>query len=337
MSTLRPSPAPSQPDEAALRSALHLALRAPSLHNSQPWRWRLDGPSVQLYLDPNRRLPITDPYARELVISCGAALHHLEAALAARGWQVQVHRLPDPGEPTHLATITACGRTDVAVETGLADAIPRRRTDRRRFGSWPVPAELVGELIEIADQRGARLQEVTEPRPHRRLVRAIAEAAERQASDPATSAELAAWSGRDSDSPDGVPADHVPVPQHATGRPPMRPFAGSQQQESTSGGEPEAAALLVLSTSTDRPRQWLLAGEVASAALLAATRDGLASSLLTQPLEVDDVRAFLREHVVSSGLWHPQLILRIGWLPAGTPPLPPTPRHSLDDVLGADS
>ena len=333
MSTLWPSPTPARPDEATLRSALRLSLRAPSLHNSQPWRWRLDGPTVQLHLDAERRLPITDPHARELVISCGAALHHLEVALAAQGWQVQVRRLPDPDKPTHLATITPHGRTNATTETELASAILRRRTDRRRFASWPVPAELVGELIEVADQRGARLQTVAEPRPRRRLFRAITDAAEQQTADPGTSAELAAWSGRGSGSPDGVPADHVPEPQHAPGRPTMRPFAGSQLEESTHDGEPEAAALLVLSTATDRPRQWLLAGEVASAALLAATRDGLASSLLTQPLEVDHVRAFLRERVLTSRLWYPQLILRIGWLPAGTPQLPPTPRRPLDDVL----
>ncbi len=238
--------------------------------------------------------------------------------------------------PDTWRRITPHGRTAVRADAGLADAVLHRRTDRRRFGSWPVPAELVGELIEVADHRGARLQAITEPRPRLRLFRAISDAAEHQAADPGTSAELAAWSGRDSGSPDGVPADHVPVPQHVPGRPPMRPFAGSQLEESTHDGEPEAAALLVLSTATDRPQQWLLAGEVASAALLAATRDGLASSLLTQPLEVDDVRAFLREHVVGSRLWHPQLILRIGWLPAGTPQLPPTPRRPLDDVLCAD-
>jgi Nitroreductase family len=332
MSTLRPSPI-TQPDQATLRAALELALRAPSLHNSQPWRWRIDGPVVQLHLDDRRRLPVTDPRARELVISCGAALHHLEVALAAQGWPVRVRRLPDPDEPTHLATITPHGHPARAAETGLASAIARRRTDRRRFGSWPVPAELVGELIEAADLRGARLQAVTDPRPRRRLFRAMTEATERQADDPAVSAELAAWSGRETGSPDGVPADHVPAPQHSPGRPPMRPFAEPQLGESPHGGEPEAAALLVASTAGDEPRQWLLAGEVASAALLAATRDGLASSVLTQPLEVDDVRAFLREHVVGDQFWHPQLILRIGWLPAGTPELPSTPRRPLDDVL----
>ena len=98
MTTSRPA-APAQHSdlgEATLRTALELAGRAPSLHNSQPWRWRLDGSIVHLYLDAARQLRATDPDARELVISCGAALHHLQVALAGQGRQVRVRRLPDP-------------------------------------------------------------------------------------------------------------------------------------------------------------------------------------------------------------------------------------------------
>jgi hypothetical protein len=115
----------------------------------------------------------------------------------------------------------------------------------------------------------------------------------------------------------------------------MRPFAHPQLGESDRAGEPEAGSLLLLSTSSDGPLQWLLAGEITSAALLAATREGLASSVLSQPLEVDDTRVFLQEHVVGSGLWRPQLLLRLGWLPTGTPPLPPTPRRPLEELLTA--
>ena len=113
----------------------------------------------------------------------------------------------------------------------------------------------------------------------------------------------------------------------------MRPFADPQLARLGRTGEPEAAALLLLSTTADGPLQWLLAGEITSAALLVATRDGLASSVLSQPLEVDDTRAFLRQHVVRASPWHPQLLLRLGWLPAGTPPLPPTPRRPLEELL----
>jgi hypothetical protein len=211
-------------DEATMRAALELALRAPSLHNSQPWRWRLDGTTAYLYLDSTRRLPATDPHARELVISCGAALHHLQVALAAEGREARVRRLPDPADPACLASVTLTGRLPGPADTALANAIPVRRTDRRRFTSWPVPAELIGELTELADLRGLRLQAITEPLPRYRLFRAISDAAERQANDPAQAAELAAWSGRAAGSPDGVPAVNTPPSQSTPGRPPDAPI-----------------------------------------------------------------------------------------------------------------
>jgi nitroreductase len=80
-----------------------LALRAPSIHNSQPWRWVLGDNSVHLFVDPDRQLAITDPDSRDLLVSCGAALHHLRVAFAAVGWATTVHRLPNPAQPDHLA------------------------------------------------------------------------------------------------------------------------------------------------------------------------------------------------------------------------------------------
>jgi hypothetical protein len=115
----------------------------------------------------------------------------------------------------------------------------------------------------------------------------------------------------------------------------MRAFVDPAQSEPSTGEEPEAAALLLLSTAGDSALQWLSAGEIASGALLAATRDGLASSLLTEPLEVGATREYLQTQVVRDPAWTPQLLLRIGWLPPGTEELPPTPRRPLTDVVAA--
>ena len=99
-----------------LAEAVRHALRAPSVHNTQPWRWRIDdgddddtGGRVELYADLNRHLYATDPQRRDLVISCGAALHHLLVALAHIGRRATVLRMPDPEDPTHLATVVIGG------------------------------------------------------------------------------------------------------------------------------------------------------------------------------------------------------------------------------------
>jgi hypothetical protein len=94
------------PDDYTVKTAVAMAVRAPSVHNSQPWNWRIGYSSLHLYADPDRQLRETDPDGRDLILSCGAALHHLRVAFAALGWAAEVHRLPNPDEPDHLAAIT---------------------------------------------------------------------------------------------------------------------------------------------------------------------------------------------------------------------------------------
>ena len=127
------------PDAETSRSALSLAVRAPSVHNSQPWQWRVGEHSLHLYADPDLHLPHTDPDARDMLLSCGAALNHCVVAFAALGWQSKVHRLPNPDERHRLASIELYRYPANEVDITLAAAIPRRRTDRRHYSAWPVP------------------------------------------------------------------------------------------------------------------------------------------------------------------------------------------------------
>jgi nitroreductase len=320
-------------DEETVLAALRLAVHAPSVHNSQPWAWRVYGNTVDLYADPARHIPATDPQGRDLVLSCGAALHHLLVALAAAGLAGQVHRLPDPQRPDHLATVELAPGTPTSACTELAAVIRHRRTDRRRFSSWPVPGEVIGGMTELVERNGLTLQSVTEPRLRWRLYKAIAAASETQEADPLYAAELARWSGRPAGATDGVPSANVPWPAPARGRMPMRSYAHPTMVESPREGEPENAALLLLSTFADTRASWLRAGEVTSAVLLTATLAGLASSPLTQPLEVHETRGFVRDHVGAVKTAHPQILLRIGWALPGARELPATPRRPLEDVV----
>ena len=100
-------------DDAAatkmLTQAATTAARAPSIHNTQPWRWRIHGTVADLYADRGRWLRVGDPDRRMLTISCGAALHHARVALAATGAAIEVDLLPTASDNDHLARITVTG------------------------------------------------------------------------------------------------------------------------------------------------------------------------------------------------------------------------------------
>lgn len=321
------------PDEKTVRSAIALAIRAPSVHNTQPWRWRVGDSSLHLYADWSRHLAATDPDGRDLVVSCGASLHHLRVALAALGWGTEIHRLPNPAEPDHLASVELFERRPLPDDIPLAAAIPRRRTDRRLYSSWRVPEVLLDQLGEYASDEGAELRTATDPAMRYRLAAAIAEADSLQATNADYRLELAEWSGRHAGSADGVPAATTPLIYEGYGDLTMRGFTAAGLAQPTGAyADPDAGELVVLGTTADDLRSRLQAGEAASAVLLWATTFGFATCPLSQPLEVLSVREELRAQLLNGSLF-PQLILRIGWAHINATPLPVTPRRPLTEIF----
>ena len=281
-------------DRTTARTVIGLADLAPSVHNSQPWRWRVGPSSIHLFADPARALPATDPEGRDLRISCGAALHHLRVALNAAGLAARVHRMPDPAHPAHLAAVETSTRTPTPDDLALAGAIEHRRSDRRVFSTWPVPPEFLTDLVQVAEREGAALR-VLDRESQRWAVRRLVEhAAVEQALTPGVADEVAEWTGRIRLARDGVPAANVPSPRE--GVVPVRHVADAEQPQSELGaGESDGTVLAILSTRSDTPVDQLRAGEALSAVLLTATRYGLATDPVSQPLEVPTTRAELRQ------------------------------------------
>ncbi|WP_225728993.1 MULTISPECIES: NAD(P)H nitroreductase [unclassified Nocardia] len=316
-----------RPDEQTIRAALSLAVRAPSVHNTQPWRFQIGDGAVHIYLDAARTLRATDPDQRDALVSCGAAIHHLRIAFASLGWSAVVHRLPDRSDPEHLAMLELVRHRPTDTEIALAEAISTRQTDRRHFSSWPIPPGYLGLVSERAAAQGGIVRRAANA-ARDCLVAAMYEAGRRHAGNSEYRLELANWSGRQ-DTNDGVPSWTAPPPRAGQGIP-TREFAGPLLVDPTN--EPDYAELLVLGTAYDDRPSRLAAGEAVSAVLLTAANVGLATCLLTEPLEIPELRRRIRAGVLDNRA-HPQAVIRIGWLPAGATRLPSAPRRPIDELL----
>jgi hypothetical protein len=324
-------------DGAIFTDAVEHALRAPSVHNTQPWRWRVADAAIQLFADRDRHLVATDPDARDLVLSCGAALHHLLVALAARGLEVQVERLPNPEDQTHLATVTVCPGAGLPADAASSPAIDLRRTDRRRMSHRPVPPELLAELTKHARRAGAFLLPARDAAVRGRLTAAIADAGRRQQQAPGYITELEVWTRRFVGAHDGIAAGSLTT--SPVGVPAVSPLRAFPEGRLRQPGPPvghgradDAAELLVVATPGDDLLDRLRAGEATSATLLAATQLGLATTPLSQGIEVNTTRDAI-SHEVLHVPEYPQLVIRVGWPATGATALPPTPRRPLQAVL----
>ena len=315
------------PEPETVRAALTLATHAPSVHNSQPWHWRIGPHSLHLYADPSRHLPRTDPDRRDLLVSCGAALHHCTVALAALGWQAKIARFPNPNEHDHLASIEVHSQSAGELDVTLAAAIARRRTDRRNYSFWPVPGGDIALMGARAARAGVMLRQI-DLLPQLNAI--VAESVWKHASDTDYLTELNAWSGRYG-SVAGVPARNTPAAAPAAGIP-ARFFAGPalEQPSHTSPAE-DNAVMLALGTETDDDLARLRAGEATSLVLLSATAMGLATCPVTEPLEIPQTRDAVRGDVFGTS-GYPQMLLRVGWAAVNADPLPATPRRPLSEV-----
>ncbi|MFI6869901.1 Acg family FMN-binding oxidoreductase [Nocardia sp. NPDC050406] len=313
------------PGVETIRAAVGLAQRAPSVHNSQPWRWQWERDRLHLYADTSRHLTATDPQQRALVLSCGAVLHHLRVALSALGWRGEVEHLPNPAVPEHLATIRCAARPPSSTEMMLAAAMARRRSDRRRYGWSEVPEAYLRAASRYSTRFGASVQRVSDSdRP--RLGKLIRVAAERHLDDALYQIELAAWSGRRG-TREGVPARNATLVR-TEDELPGRAFADPVLLDPNPS--PDAATWLMISTNRDDRVSQLRAGETLSALLLAATDLGLATCVQTEPLGLLDLRDEIRFSM--SGGAYPQAMVRAGLISRAAA-LPETPRRPCDDVL----
>ncbi len=291
----------------ALAEAAGTAGRAPSVHNSQPWRWKVLPDALELRVVRGRQLSQLDPEGRLLVMSCGAALHHARVALAAEGWTTVVDRLPDPAEPDLLARLTGFRHTGADPDAmHVVQCMQVRRTDRRPVSDEPLPATALAAIEQAATREGVNFQ-VLDDTQKIQLASAAQQAAAVEAQSPELQEELVYWTSR-AGTGTGLPPEVLPqeAPQTTV---PGRDFrrAGALPM---GPGHDRAAVYGILWGTEDEPDRWLRAGEALSAVWLAATRLGVSLVPLSGAVEVETTRLALR-HMLSE-LGYPYISMRLG-------------------------
>jgi hypothetical protein len=310
-------------DAPTLETLVSAAVAAPSIHNTQPWRFWLDPDPVTVGLRAvaERGLRHIDPVGRALHISAGCALLNLRVAVARFGWEPVTRLLPQPAEPGLLATVRLGGnaRSNPSVPR-LYEALWRRHSSRFPFSERPLPTRVLAELGEAAHAEGAALT-VPAPDGTGRLLHLTKQAEHRNANDPERAMESRRWVHEPDEGSLGMPP-RVLGPQDFRERIPMRDFVAHRHPDVLPARSFERHPVIaVLSTAHDRRSDWLRAGQALERVLLVATTHGVRASLLHQALEWPDLREGLLPD--EGPLGHAQMLIRLGYGPAG----PSTPRR----------
>ena len=292
-----------------IKNAVQLACRAPSLHNSQPWHWVVEGSTVHLHRDKDRSLRSTDHSGRETLLGCGAVLDHFRVAMAAAGWTAHVDRFPNPNNHLHLASIDF---TPMELVTDghrrRADAVLTRRTDRLPFDglpNWPsVESQLRGAVTSdavrldvIADELRPELAQASQLTESLRLY------------DSYYHAELGWWTGH-FETREGIPRSSLVSASEGDRVDVGRNFPVAAAGDRRIGVDHDHSTILVLSTYDNESLSVLQCGEMLSAVLLEATMAGLATCTLTHITELEASR-----HIVATLIDQtttPQVLVRVG-------------------------
>ncbi|MCW2601177.1 MAG: hypothetical protein JWM02_3006 [Frankiales bacterium] len=321
--------------DAQVRKGIAAAIKAPSLHNTQPWLFTPTGDSVLVRADVSRWLRHEDPLGRELMLSCGGAVRHLVLGLRVQGLEVRCDLLPHPtSDPEQVAVVTVVGRRPpTRRDLQLHAAAWERHTDRSAFENRPVPSDVLDQLRGMAETDGAFLDVLSADDVLELAV--LTERAEALLQcEPVLRTEQARWVSTGDQPPEGLPGHALPEHGAHRGSPVrLRDFlaapTGPAADPDRDPPVVEHPVLVVLGTRDDDRSAWLTAGWAVSGVLLTLTSLGLVASPLTQALEVAGLRSRMRTSLRLQG--SPQMVLRLGY-PRG-PGSPQAGRRALDDVL----
>ena len=288
---------------------LKAAIAAPSMHNTQPWRFEVEGHVVDVFLDGSRTLPAEDPTGRAMRIAAGAATFNLRCAAEELGYGTWFGLAPYAEEPDLLARIVVeptRARNDELRE--LAVQIPRRHTDRNPSDATPVAEQVRVALSRAAYAEGAELTWLGDGEISKVLAMVL-DTDLREIGDWHRRAERARWVGGERTA-EGVPSSAL-GPRSASYPAAVRDLGTRPGDQMRGESRFEAhPALAVLSTDFDEPADQVAAGAALERVLLTATRMGFSASFLNQPLEFEDLRRKVQSLTQRPG--HAHMIIRFG-------------------------
>jgi len=323
--------------ETLTRQIVPSAILAPSAHNTQPWKFTTSSNSLDIFIDWDRHLAVSDPDLRQLYISIGCAIAN--AKIAGQYWNndVDINYFP-AGEakdkPVARLTFTPNSNDDEHDEDAgeLFAAIEQRHTDRTNYDKKPLTEQ---EQTSLQANVDLDITQVVTNRDHiTKIAKLTEEGTFKTLSRKDFKEELSHWVRNSwTHQHDGMPgyAMGIPAPMSLVA-PIMVRVAPIHIQEAPKIREQtiNSSAVVLFSTPTDTPTDWLKVGQQLQLIWLNATTAGLAAMPIVASIEAGDQYRDQLKTITGTNKY-PQSLLRIGHSSKSN--LKPTPRRTLTECL----
>ncbi len=308
----------------------HYATLAANSHNTQAWRFSLAGTTVSIKPDFTRVTPSADPDDHHLYASLGCAAENLMLAATRQGWAVAGAYAGDAA-PAFDIDLTRTG----GQQNPLFDAILERQSTRAEYDGEPVEAGLLSALERAAKVEGCEVLLIDDPQQIEQVLDFVLAANTRQVENPAFRRELRSWLRFDGRQ---AAAARDGLYSACSGNPPLPPlianaifdlvFTADAENDKYARQIRSSAGLAVFVSERDDPEHWIAAGRASQRFALEATRQGLRTAFVNQPVEVAELRSQLSAALGLGGR-RPDLIMRFGRGPA----MPRSLRRPVEAVI----
>ncbi|MBP6189632.1 MAG: Tat pathway signal protein [Azonexus sp.] len=315
---------------ALMRELVRYATLAPSSHNTQCWKFRIEDGAISILPDLTRRCAAVDPDNHHLFVSLGCAAENLIQAALAKGLMGTV--TVDAGAGSSLRIALEATR---AMASPLFQAIPERQSTRAEYDGKPLTGEELRLLEKAGSESGVRVILLTEQAAMESVLDYVVQGNTAQMNDRAFVDELKMWIRFSADdavrSGDGLYAA-------SSGNPSLPAWLGKPLFDAffTTGSENDkyakhvrsSAGIAVFVADDASPAGWIDVGRCYERFALQATALGIRNAHLNQPVEVPAERPrFAR--FLGLGERRPDLVIRFG----RGPRLPPSLRRPVEAVL----
>ena len=302
------------PDKAELlKEIVRYATLAPSGHNTQCWRFRIEDHSIAILPDLSRRTPVVDPDDHHLYVSLGCAAENLVQAARAFGFMANAEF-----SSVSDGLITIALERSRAEESPLFKAIPSRQCTRTNFDGNQLGSEELKLLEAAGTGRGVALILLTEREAMEKVLEYVVQGNTMQISNPAFVSELERWirfsDGEAIRTRDGLPA-------RATGNPPAPRWLGRLLFRAFFRAKPEndkcvrqirsSAGIAVFVSNVDDKTHWVESGRCYERFALQAMALGIRNAFVNQPVEESGLRPEFAK-ALGLGDGRPDLVVRFG-------------------------